>query len=989
MSTGAGRERTNRGTRPRGTLHQPTPAAKPGQVGGEACFISPESAAQSKPQETDLSHRSEVKSREAVRGRATSGTWMGRLRYYGLALLLVAVGVILRMALTRWVGPGMPTYISFSSFVMLAALIGGWGPGLLATLATALVVSYWLLPPAGLFKIESPADAAGLAFFCVMGILVSIVAELYRRTRDHLDELVVVRTKALRRANEQLRQEVAERKQAEKSLRESEERFRTAFEKGSVAMALTALDSTLLKVNSRFCRMLGFSESELVGRSFTEITHPDDRAANLVGTRQLASGEISSFHMEKRYLRKDGTVLWAEMNTAAVPDAKGRPLYCVTHVQDITERKKAEEALRQAKTFTDKLLNAPLDTVFLFEPATGKPVRWNQRFAEVSGYGDEEIAGMKAPDDFYDEDDLKNAHECTRRTLADGQGVVVLSLITKQGAHIPFEYAGTVVQDEDGRTLLLSVGRDITERKRAEEALRESENRFRTMADGSPNPIWVTDAEGERIFANKQYLEYFGISEQEAEGGEWKPFLHPEDAPAYVNSFVSSLKEHRPFSAEARVRRADGRWRWIESHAEPRLSMEEEFLGFVGITQDITERKQAEQELRDLNATLESKVARRTAELQHRAVQLQKLALELTQAEERERRRIALILHEDLQQQIAGAKFHLNLVRNRAREDRQRTDVDTVDVMLKEAIEKSRNLSRDLSPTVLHMNDLAEALQWLVNRVQAQQALTVHLDVRGEMALPSEASAIFLFRAAQEMLFNVVQHAGVRDASVRVRRRGRYVSLCIADQGRGFDPQELKETSGMGLFSIRERAELLGGHLKVKSAKGKGSRFSIVVPAGRKPEDRRQKTEDGRQEGEDGLPSSVLRPPSSGPALRVLLVDDHDVVRAGLAALLREAPGIELVGEAPDGREAIQMANDLQPDVVIMDVSMPVMSGDQATRLIKAHLPQTRVIALSMYDEAEKKERMFEAGAEGYIPKTVSAEDLVAAIRGEGADSRG
>ena len=101
--------------------------------------------------------------------------------------------------------------------------------------------------------------------------------------------------------------------------------------------------------------------------------------------------------------------------------------------------------------------------------------------------------------------------------------------------------------------------------------------------------------------------------------------------------------------------------------------------------------------------------------------------------------------------------------------------------------------------------------------------------------------------------------------------------------------------------------------------------------------------------------------------------------------MLREAPGIELVGEAADGREAINLAVDLRPDVVIMDVSMPLMRGDQATRQIKTHLPETRVIALSMYDEADKKERMFEAGAEGYILKTVSAEELLAAIRGPDA----
>ncbi len=175
--------------------------------------------------------------------------------------------------------------------------------------------------------------------------------------------------------------------------------------------------------------------------------------------------------------------------------------------------------------------------------------------------------------------------------------------------------------------------------------------------------------------------------------------------------------------------------------------------------------------------------------------------------------------------------------------------------------------------------------------------------------------------------------------------------------------------------------------MKVTSAAGAGSKLSIMVPDSPKSEGKRQKTEDGRREGEDGWPSSGLRPPAPGPALRVLLVDDHDVVRQGLAALLREAPGIELVGEAPDGREAVNLADDLHPDVVIMDVSMPLMSGEEATRQIKTLLPQTRVIALSMYDEAEKKEKMFEAGAEGYILKTISADELLAAI--QGSDTRG
>jgi CheY-like chemotaxis protein len=337
--------------------------------------------------------------------------------------------------------------------------------------------------------------------------------------------------------------------------------------------------------------------------------------------------------------------------------------------------------------------------------------------------------------------------------------------------------------------------------------------------------------------------------------------------------------------------------------------------------------------------------------------------LELAEAEERERRRIAVILHEDLQQQSAGARFHLNLVKGRIKDDRLHAEMEEVNDMLKDAIETSRSLSRDLSPVVANMNDLAEVLRWLVNRLQAQHGLNVSLNVVGDVALRSEALAMFLFRTAQEMLFNVVKHAHVREAAVRIRRIGRYVGLSVSDQGRGFDPQELRETPGVGLFSIRERTELLCGRMKVKSAKGKGSKFSIIVPDGADVKEGKETTEDG--------------------VLRVLLVDDHDIVREGLAALLREAPEIELVGEAADGREAINMALDLRPDVVIMDVAMPVMRGEQATRQIKLYLPETRVIALSMYDEADEKERMFQAGAEGYILKTVSTEKLVAAIRGQ------
>jgi signal transduction histidine kinase len=246
-------------------------------------------------------------------------------------------------------------------------------------------------------------------------------------------------------------------------------------------------------------------------------------------------------------------------------------------------------------------------------------------------------------------------------------------------------------------------------------------------------------------------------------------------------------------------------------------------------------RRSLEQKLRKLNETLERKVALRTAELERRSRQLQKLTLELTQAEDRERQRVAAVLHEDLQQHLAGAKFHLSALKRRARDDPQFAVVDHVDEMLREAIEKSRNLSHDLSPVLLHMNDLGEVLQWLATRARNRYGLTVHTDIRNGTALASEALTMFLFRAAQEILFNVAKHAQVHEATLRVRHAGHYLYLSVTDRGCGFDPQALKHTPGFGLLSIRERLELLDGRMKIRSTRGQGSTVVLAVPSHNTP----------------------------------------------------------------------------------------------------------------------------------------------------------
>jgi signal transduction histidine kinase/CheY-like chemotaxis protein len=396
---------------------------------------------------------------------------------------------------------------------------------------------------------------------------------------------------------------------------------------------------------------------------------------------------------------------------------------------------------------------------------------------------------------------------------------------------------------------------------------------------------------------------------------------------------------------------------------------------------DITALKQAEEALRESNA-----------ELEHRARQLQRLALELTQTEERERRRMAEILHDDLQQIIAAAKFRLSVMRSRAGHDAPLQELAAqVEQMLKDAIDKSRSLSHELSPAALYRSDLNEALDWLAGQMRSQHGLLVQMRAPVPVSLASDTIAALLYRTAQELLFNVVKHAHVNEAGMAVRRHGRWVCLSVSDRGAGFDPQELAAARGYGLLGIRERIGLLGGCVKTHSAKGKGSRFFIAVPDDGVPEGGGQKTEDGGQKIEGGERKTEDRRKTEEEApssvLRVLLADDHRIVRESLRLLLHGADHVEIVGEAAHGREAVDLALRLEPDVVIMDVSMPLIDGDMATRQIKEHLPKTRVIALSTYNEPEMRAKMFRAGAEQYVLKTASADELLAALRGKKSEA--
>ncbi|MBA3316373.1 MAG: response regulator [Planctomycetota bacterium] len=396
---------------------------------------------------------------------------------------------------------------------------------------------------------------------------------------------------------------------------------------------------------------------------------------------------------------------------------------------------------------------------------------------------------------------------------------------------------------------------------------------------------------------------------------------------------------------------------------------------------------QQREELRAVNDTLERRIEDRTQVSERRSQQLRMLASELTKAEERERRRLAQMLHDDLQQMLVAARMHITAITPEASPTRMIELIRHVDDLLDRSIRLSRNLTHRASPPVLYDAGLAPAFEWLGRQVEEEHGLEVEVDCDDEAQPESQDTRIFLYQACRELLFNVVKHAGSKRCKLAMHRAGNdEVQVSVCDEGTGFDPDEKGEIGkgdGFGLFSIRERLELIGGRMEIESVAGEGTcvRLFAPVPMSDDPQMGTNEVHRTLVEALEETKPDVQPPAFNGAPIRVLLADDHRIIRASLAGLLRNQPGIEVAGQAGDGQEVIEKAISLRPDVVVMDVTMPVVDGVEATRRLMQEIPDLCVIALSMHEKEDMQQAMREAGAIRYLTKDGPPDMLIAAIR--------
>ncbi len=400
---------------------------------------------------------------------------------------------------------------------------------------------------------------------------------------------------------------------------------------------------------------------------------------------------------------------------------------------------------------------------------------------------------------------------------------------------------------------------------------------------------------------------------------------------------------------------------------------------------DITQRKASQARLVQFAEELERKVSERTYELVSSQQQLRALATELNLAEQRERTRLAAELHDHLAQMLVLVRLRLGQAKVGPLSHSVQMIKQAEDVV-DESLAYTRNLVAELSPPVLHEFGLFVALRWLGDQMLRYHLdVTVRIDTPEELKLP-ENQAVLVFQSVRELLLNAVKHAGSKQAWIVAASREGLLSIVVEDRGVGFDPISLSSqklasmSSKFGLFSIRQRMEALGGRLELRSKLGEGTSAMLVLPIAQ-PEKQRN----GGSLPKVSPPEPAIGAPcpsvcKAGP-YRVLVADDHAMVRQGLCLMLDACPDIEVIAEASNGQEALELARRLKPSVVVIDINMPLMNGIEATAQIRTALPDTIVIGMSVNASVDNQEAMRSAGASILLPKEAAGDQLYGAIQ--------
>jgi PAS domain S-box-containing protein len=821
-------------------------------------------------------------------------------------------------------------------------------------------------------------------------------------------------------------------------LRRSEELFRGLFEQAAVGMCVVGSDGRLLRVNDKLCSITGRAEHDLMKQELRDLTHPDDRAEHESQVGTLLLGGISEVSMEQRLVRSDGDTIWVTVTLSIQWDAGGRIQSLIGVIEDIDARKRAELELR-THTSRQQLLSRTMDRLLrvddpadvmqdIFESLRASvgldsfldydvlPDNSGIRMTTWAGIPDHAIeplmflqfgqalcgtsAASRQP---VIVDHLQRSADprAARMQAVGSTAYACFPLIVGDRLLGTLAFASSSRQwfEPDDLELLEAVSnyvamakerrRLLQETRHRAEQVAEQEERLRFATEGAGMGTWDVDLRTGRVVWNLQNALLLGYDSDSCQASikRWWALVHEEDRPAIRQAMNNARNSGSLYQAEHRIHRADtGELRWLAPYGRIHYDGGGRPTRFVGVTFDITERKHADIQRQEWTRELERRVNERTKELVRTHDRLRALAQDLTLTEQRERQRIAGEMHDYLAQMLVVTRLKMNHAAQMISQHPACAVLQEADQLIDQSLTYTRTVVAELMPPTLRQFGLAAGLRWLGERM-GQQGLDVHVDVPAVAPPLSEDDTTMLYQSVRELLFNVLKHAGTDRASVIMTDDGQgKVQIEVHDDGAGCDPVTIRESRGnkFGLFSIRERMEAIDGWMELESQPGAGTTVTLGVTLGKS-------RIDDVTAREDRLLN--VSPPSGASAfnhqhavherqapVRVLLVDDHAMVRQGLRSILDGYANLHIIAEAGDGEEAITLARLLKPDLVVMDVNMPRLDGIEATRRIREELPATFVVGLSVNEAEHVVRSMRDAGASAFLTKESAADHLYETI---------
>ena len=421
------------------------------------------------------------------------------------------------------------------------------------------------------------------------------------------------------------------------------------------------------------------------------------------------------------------------------------------------------------------------------------------------------------------------------RAMATGRPAdVETEGVRDDGSRLSVRIRAFPVFEADGAIKgFIEVVEDIAEHKRAEEALRESEEKFRTFMETASDLMHITNKDGYFTYVNEAAAGTLGYSKEEMLGMHITDILSEETKKTDFEPRLKQLIEEGEIRADSVWATKEGREICGEITLVAVYDSDGEFAGTRAIFRDITERKRAEEALQKARDELEIRVEQRTAELARANEQLLSLASELSLAEERLRRRIATDVHDHIGQNLAISKIKLESLRESMSSPELAVTLDEIRELIAQTIESSRSLTFELSPPVLYELGFEAAVEWLVRQARQQHGLSAEFKSDGRSKPLSHDVSVLLFQAVRELLLNVAKHANAQNVTVSTRRVADEIQVIVEDDGVGFDTSKTTsrdyETGGFGLFSIRERLRSIGGRFDIESRPGVGTRVTLAA----------------------------------------------------------------------------------------------------------------------------------------------------------------